>query len=116
MREVITPTFDVRRDWQEEAGESSLSAQVRVQGERYLKVGRLITVVLYCDNVVDTLVSQKPGRRGLQQGQASSSNPNPPPMQARDEEDEEGEPEPSDGAADSTSEDSDEDGQEFQED
>ena len=38
MREVITPTFDVRRDWQEEPGESSLSAQVRAQGERYLKV------------------------------------------------------------------------------
>lgn len=38
MREVITPTFDVRRDWQEEPGESSLSAQLRVQGERYLKV------------------------------------------------------------------------------
>lgn len=37
-------------------------------------------------------------------------------MQARDDEDEEGEPELSDGAADSTSEDSDEDGQEFQED
>jgi hypothetical protein len=36
-------------------------------------------------------------------------------MQARDDEDEEGEPELSDGAADSTSEDSDEDGQVFQE-